>query len=89
MYAKAEKLVNQQIQEAGEQATFDVGHHDRHPSSFARLGAAIPHLVRQSVLNHSLEDAYLCGVMASELGLDPVPAKRAGLLHDLGQSRRP
>ncbi len=72
------------MQEAGEQATFDTGIHDLHPSLSKTLG---PLRYRtsygQNVLNHSLEVAYLCGVMASELGLDPVPAKRAGLLHDL------
>lgn len=87
MYAKAEKLVNQQIQEAGEQATFDVGIHDLHPELVRTLGRLrFRTSFGQSVLNHSLEVAYLCGVMASELGLDPVPAKRAGLLHDLGKA---
>lgn len=87
MYAKAEKHVNQQIQEAGEQATFDVGIHDLHPELVRTLGRLrFRTSFGQSVLNHSLEVAYLCGVMASELGLDPIPAKRAGLLHDLGKA---
>ena len=69
MYAKAEKLVNQQIQEAGEQATFDVGIHDLHPELVRTLGRLrFRTSFGQSVLNHSLEVAYLCGVMASELG---------------------
>ena len=84
MYAKAEKQVNQQVQEAGEQATFDVGIHDLHPELVRTLGRLrFRTSFGQNVLNHSLEVAYLCGVMAAELGLDPVPAKRAGLLHDL------
>ena len=87
MYAKAEKLVNQQVQEAGEQATFDVGIHDLHPELVRTLGRLkFRTSFGQNVLNHSLEVAYLCGVMASELGLDPAPAKRAGLLHDLGKA---
>ena len=87
MYAKAETLVNQQVQEAGEQATFDVGIHDLHPELVRTLGRLrFRTSFGQNVLNHSLEVAYLCGVMASELGLDPVPAKRAGLLHDLGKA---
>lgn len=87
MYAKAEKQVNQQVQEAGEQATFDVGIHDLHPELVRTLGRLrFRTSFGQNVLNHSLEVAYLCGVMAAELGLDPVPAKRAGLLHDLGKA---
>lgn len=87
MYAKAERQVNQQVQEAGEQATFDVGIHDLHPELVRTLGRLrFRTSFGQNVLNHSLEVAYLCGVMAAELGLDPVPAKRAGLLHDLGKA---
>lgn len=87
MYAKAEKQVNQQVQDAGEQATFDVGIHDLHPELVRTLGRLrFRTSFGQNVLNHSLEVAYLCGVMAAELGLDPVPAKRAGLLHDLGKA---
>ena len=87
MYAKAEAQVNQQIQEAGEQATFDVGIHDLHPELVRTLGRLHYRTsFGQNVLDHSLEVAYLCGVMASELGLDSVPAKRAGLLHDLGKA---
>ena len=87
MYNKAEKLVNQRIQEAGEQAAFDTGIHDLHPELIKTLGRLRYRTsYGQNVLNHSLEVAYLSGVMASELGLDPVPAKRAGLLHDLGKA---
>ena len=87
MFNKAEKLVNQRVQEAGEQATFDTGIHDIHPELVHTLGRLRYRTsYGQNVLNHSLEVAYLCGVMASELGLDPVPAKRAGLLHDIGKA---
>ena len=87
MFAKAEKLVNQRIQEAGDQASFDTGIHDLHPELIRTLGRLRYRTsYGQNVLNHSLEVAYLSGVMASELGLDPIIAKRAGLLHDLGKA---
>ena len=87
MFGKAEKLVNQRVQEAGEQAAFDTGIHDLHPELVRTLGRLRYRTsYGQNVLNHSLEVAYLSGVIASELGLDPVPAKRAGLLHDLGKA---
>ncbi|MBQ9001261.1 MAG: HDIG domain-containing protein, partial [Eggerthellaceae bacterium] len=87
MFDKAEKLVNQRVQEAGEQAAFDTGIHDMDPELVHTLGRLRYRTsYGQNVLNHSLEVAYLCGIMASELGLDPVPAKRAGLLHDIGKA---
>lgn len=87
LFGKAEDYVNQRVQEAGEQATFDTGIHDLHPELVKTLGRLRYRTsYGQNVLNHSLEVAYLCGVMAAELGLDPIPAKRAGLLHDLGKA---
>ncbi|WP_283170454.1 ribonuclease Y [Curtanaerobium respiraculi] len=87
MYKKAEKLVNQKIEEAGEQAAFDTGMHDLHPELTHTLGRLLYRTsYGQNVLNHSLEVAYLSGVIASELGLDPITAKRAGLLHDIGKA---
>lgn len=87
MYGKASAFVNQRVQEAGEQAAFDTGIHDLHPELVRTLGRLRYRTsYGQNVLNHSLEVAYLAGVMAAELGLDPIPAKRAGLLHDLGKA---
>lgn len=87
MFGKAEQYVNQRVREAGEQAAFDTGIHDLHPELVRTLGRLRYRTsYGQNVLNHSLEVAYLSGVMASELGLDPIPAKRAGLLHDLGKA---
>lgn len=87
MYEKAVKLVSQRIHEAGEQAVFDVGIHDLNPELVDTLGRLLYRTsYGQNVLNHSLEVSYLAGVMASELGLDPISAKRAGLLHDLGKA---
>ncbi len=87
MHGKATDLVNQRVQEAGEQASFDAGIHDLHPELVRTLGRLRYRTsFGQNVLNHSLEVAYLAGVMASELGLDPYPATRAGLLHDLGKA---
>ena len=87
MYHKAEKYVNQQIKEAAAQATFDTGIHDLNSELEGILGRLRYRTsYGQNVLNHSLEVAYISGMMASELGLDPVPAKRAGLLHDIGKA---
>ena len=86
-FNKASQLVMQQVQEAGDSAAFDMGIHDLHPELIKTLGRLkFRTSYGQNVLNHSLEVAYLAGVMAAELGLDPVPAKRAGLLHDLGKA---
>ncbi|MDO4796411.1 MAG: ribonuclease Y [Coriobacteriales bacterium] len=87
MYKKAEKLVNERIQEAGEQASFDAGIHDLHPELIKTLGSLRYRTsFGQNVLQHSVQVSALCGTMASELGLDCAPAKRAGLLHDLGKA---
>ena len=87
MYKKAETLVGERVREAGEQAAFDAGIHDLHPELVKTLGALRYRTsFGQNVLQHSIQVSELCGIMASELGLDPTPAKRAGLLHDLGKA---
>lgn len=87
LYKKAEGLVNERVREAGEQAAFDAGIHDLHPELIKTLGALRYRTsFGQNVLQHSIQVSMLCGIMASELGLDEAPAKRAGLLHDLGKA---
>lgn len=87
MYQKASDLVQQRVREAGEQAAFDMGIHDLHPEIVKTLGALRYRTsFGQNVLRHSLEVADLCAIMAAELGIDVVTAKRAGLLHDLGKA---
>ena len=87
MYRKASDLVQQRVREAGEQAAFDIGIHDLHPELVKTLGALRYRTsFGQNVLQHSIEVSELCGIMASELGVDVRVAKRAGLLHDLGKA---
>ena len=87
MYQKASDLVQQRVREAGEQAAFDAGIHDLHPELVKTLGALRYRTsFGQNVLQHSLEVSDLCGIMASELGVDAYTAKRAGLLHDIGKA---
>lgn len=87
MYNKAADLVQQRVREAGEQAAFDAGIHDLHPELIKTLGALRYRTsFGQNVLQHSLEVSDMCSIMASELGVDPYAAKRAGLLHDIGKA---
>lgn len=84
---KVTKELDVTIREAGEQATFDVGVHGVHNEVIMLLGRLKYRTsYGQSVMQHSLEVAFLCGIMASELGLDVKQAKRAGLLHDIGKA---
>ncbi len=84
---KVEQEVETSIREAGEQATFDVGVHGMHPELIKLIGRLKYRTsFAQNVYQHSLEVAFLCGVMASELGVNVKQAKRAGLLHDIGKA---
>lgn len=84
---KVEKEMEDKLKELGEQATFDVGVHGIHPELIKLLGRLYYRTsFSQNILQHSLEVAFLCGIMAAELGLDEKIAKRAGLLHDLGKA---
>ncbi len=84
---KVTEEVEQAIKEAGEQATFDVGVYGLHPELIRLLGKLKYRTsFAQNVLQHSLEVAFICGIMAAELGLDQKEAKRAGLLHDIGKA---
>ncbi|WP_035066128.1 ribonuclease Y [Nitratidesulfovibrio termitidis] len=84
---KCEQELEVQIREVGEQATFDAGVHGIHPDIVRLLGQLKYRTsFSQNVLQHSLEVAALCGMMAAELGMDIKKAKRAGLLHDIGKA---
>ncbi|NPB08891.1 MAG: ribonuclease Y [Thermodesulfobacteria bacterium] len=84
---KVEEELEATIKEVGERAAFDVGVYGLAPELLRLLGKLKYRTsYAQNVLQHSIEVAYLCGVMAGELGLDVKKAKRAGLLHDIGKA---
>ena len=87
MVEKARKEVEASIKQAGERAVLDAGVNGLHPELVKILGRLKYRTsYGQNVLNHSLEVCFISGMIASELGLDPTVAKRAGLLHDIGKA---
>lgn len=87
MFDKATREVNAVIKSEGERAILEAGVNNIHPELVRLLGRLrFRTSYGQNVLSHSLEVAYLAGIMASELGLEPTMARRAGLLHDIGKA---
>lgn len=84
--AKVRKQVEEEIIETGKRTAIDLGIHGLHPDLIRLVGKMkYRSSYGQNLLQHSRETANLCAVMASELGLNPKKARRAGLLHDIGK----
>jgi len=84
--AKVRKQVEEEIIETGKRTTIDLGIHGLHPELIRIIGKMkYRSSYGQNLLQHARETANLCAVMASELGLNPKKARRAGLLHDIGK----
>ena len=87
MVEKSTKEVEAAVKQAGERATFEVGIHGIHPELVRLLGRLRYRTsYGQNVLRHSIEVAFIAGMIADELGVDSTTAKRAGLLHDIGKA---
>ena len=84
--AKVKKQLDNEIIETGKRTAIDLGIHGLHPELIRIVGKMkYRSSYGQNLLQHARETANLCAVMASELGLNPKKAKRAGLLHDIGK----
>ena len=84
--AKVRKQIEEEIIETGKRTAIDLGIHGLHPDLIRLVGKMkYRSSYGQNLLQHSRETANLCAVMASELGLNPKKARRAGLLHDIGK----
>jgi ribonuclease Y len=83
---KVRKQIEEEIIETGKRTTIDLGVHGLHPELIRIIGKMkYRSSYGQNLLQHARETANLCAVMATELGLNPKKAKRAGLLHDIGK----
>ena len=83
---KVKKQVEDEVVETGKRTVIDLGVHGLHPELIRMIGKMkYRSSYGQNLLQHARETANLCAVMASELGLNPKKAKRAGLLHDIGK----
>lgn len=83
---KVKKQVDEEVIETGKRTAIDLGVHGLHPELIRLIGKMkYRSSYGQNLLQHSREVANLCAIMASELGLNPKKAKRAGLLHDIGK----
>lgn len=84
--SKVRKQVEDEVVETGKRTTIDLGIHGLHPELIRMIGKMkYRSSYGQNLLQHARETANLCAVMASELGLNPKKARRAGLLHDIGK----
>ena len=84
--AKVRKQIEEEIIETGKRTAIDLGIHGLHPDLIRMVGKMkYRSSYGQNLLQHSRETANLCAIMASELGLNPKKARRAGLLHDIGK----
>lgn len=85
--SKVAEEIEQKIKEGGEQAVFDLGVHNIHPELIKLVGRLkFRSSYAQNIYQHSVEVAFICGVIASELKVNVKEARRAGLLHDIGKA---